>query len=86
MDSNENGPRITPEWCIAMAKLEGNAEIGAGALDHPLRTRCEVPPQGWWCSREPGHDGPCAARPSMEPDVERAAVRRVLQQRKQGQG
>ncbi len=24
---------------------------------------CQVPPLGWWCSREPGHDGPCAARP-----------------------
>lgn len=24
---------------------------------------CTVPPEGWWCSREPGHDGPCAARP-----------------------
>jgi hypothetical protein len=25
--------------------------------------RCRIPPEGWWCSREPGHDGPCAARP-----------------------
>jgi hypothetical protein len=25
-------------------------------------TRCEVPPAGWWCSRVPVHDGPCAAR------------------------
>lgn len=24
--------------------------------------KCEIPPAGWWCSREPGHDGPCAAR------------------------
>lgn len=23
--------------------------------------RCTVPPEGWECSREPGHDGPCAA-------------------------
>jgi len=21
-----------------------------------------VAPEGWWCSREMGHDGPCAAR------------------------
>lgn len=26
-------------------------------------TRCEIPPAGWWCSRERGHEGPCAARP-----------------------
>jgi hypothetical protein len=25
---------------------------------------CTVPPPGWTCSREPGHDGPCAARPA----------------------
>lgn len=24
-------------------------------------THCTVPPQGWYCSRAPGHDGPCAA-------------------------
>jgi len=24
---------------------------------------CNKPPKGWWCSREPGHTGPCAARP-----------------------
>lgn len=25
---------------------------------------CDVPPEGWSCSREKGHDGPCAASPS----------------------
>lgn len=29
--------------------------------------RCEVPPPGWWCSRDPGHDGPCAAHPVEQP-------------------
>lgn len=24
--------------------------------------RCTIPPSGWWCSRKPGHEGPCAAR------------------------
>lgn len=23
---------------------------------------CRQPPVGWWCSREAGHKGPCAAR------------------------
>lgn len=23
---------------------------------------CTLPPAGYWCSRGPGHDGPCAAR------------------------
>jgi hypothetical protein len=22
---------------------------------------CRIPPEGWMCSREQGHDGPCAA-------------------------
>lgn len=22
---------------------------------------CKLPPEGWYCPREPGHDGPCAA-------------------------
>lgn len=25
--------------------------------------QCKVPPEGWYCTREPGHDGPCAAYP-----------------------
>ena len=24
---------------------------------------CTVPPEGWYCTRAPRHDGPCAARP-----------------------
>jgi hypothetical protein len=30
----------------------------------PPNLGCKLPPSGWWCSREPGHEGPCAARPS----------------------
>lgn len=25
---------------------------------------CDLPPSGWYCTREKGHDGPCAARRS----------------------
>lgn len=25
---------------------------------------CKMPPAGWWCSRDKGHGGPCAARPA----------------------
>lgn len=28
----------------------------------PSDQGCKLPPPGWWCSREPGHEGPCAAR------------------------
>lgn len=27
-----------------------------------IERACTVPPKGWWCSREAGHEGPCAAR------------------------
>ena len=30
-------PDIPKDWCLNMAKLEGDGEIGAGSLDHPLR-------------------------------------------------
>lgn len=26
---------------------------------------CEVPPIGWFCTRESGHEGPCAAWPNI---------------------
>jgi hypothetical protein len=37
----------------------------------PPNLGCRRPPEGWYCSRERGHDGPCAARPQ---DDVRAAV------------
>ena len=30
-------------------------------------TVCNVPPPGWYCTRAPGHDGPCAAYPAAAP-------------------
>lgn len=27
---------------------------------------CQLPPPGWYCTREPGHEGPCAAHPEEE--------------------
>jgi hypothetical protein len=40
---------------------------------------CQLPPDGWWCSREPGHEGPCAARP-IQPnrDAEWLAIWRAV--------
>lgn len=30
--------------------------------------QCNIPPKGWRCIREPGHDGPCAAMPVSDRD------------------
>lgn len=35
--------------------------------DEPYDPPCNVPPEGWYCTRKPGHDGPCAAYPAGEP-------------------
>jgi hypothetical protein len=31
-------------------------------ITEEISTQCTVPPPGWSCSRQPGHEGPCAAR------------------------
>lgn len=36
---------------------------------------CDVPPQGWLCTRQAGHDGPCAA---IADDKERELVNRAM--------
>lgn len=37
------------------------------AADFESAETCTRPPAGWYCTREPGHDGPCAALPVDEP-------------------
>jgi hypothetical protein len=44
---------------VALAPTESRQEPGTVFL-------CERPPQGWACTREPGHPGPCAAIPVRE--------------------
>lgn len=39
-------------------------ERGMDGPDVVGPTVCTVPPAGWYCTRAPGHDGPCAAHPS----------------------
>ena len=34
--------------------------------DHEYKKPCEVPPEGWSCTRKKGHDGPCAAVPERD--------------------
>ncbi|MBV4365873.1 hypothetical protein [Erwinia phyllosphaerae] len=28
------------------------------------KDKCNIPPQGWYCTRQSGHEGPCAAHPA----------------------
>jgi hypothetical protein len=40
------------------------------ALLDGVRRACPVPPAGWYCTRERGHDGPCAALPYTREEYE----------------
>lgn len=46
----------------------GPSEIvnGQASFNGPVDRGCEYPPPGWFCTREPGHEGPCAAWPASE--------------------
>lgn len=47
---------------LRMAKREGDHTVGAGTA----KPCCTIPPIGWWCSRDAGHEGPCAARAALK--------------------
>lgn len=54
--------------CYDMDKHSGyaapTAAIAEADAKDPARAVCTVPPPGWYCTRERGHDGPCAAHPA----------------------
>jgi hypothetical protein len=49
------------DWSLRSWRLR---PVGAFAAAAESRGKCSLPPPGWECSRNPGHDGPCAAMPS----------------------
>lgn len=67
------GQRIsTPPLTLEITRIDSPSKVPHNALSDArgMRDRatksCSVPPAGWECSREPGHSGPCAARPTGE--------------------
>lgn len=40
--------------------------------------KCPIPPEGWECSRRPGHDGPCAALRRTPLEWEVSAAGRLI--------
>lgn len=64
------GPMSEREAFKAVASALVRSLVGA-AVDScvpyaGLRQNCRRGTIGWWCSREPGHEGPCAARRAGE--------------------
>lgn len=43
-------------------------------------TKCTVPPEGWYCTRTAGHDGPCAALPTPTTGWASPALDRAYQE------
>lgn len=46
-----------------MAKNLSPEELVDKQASVESHSKCTVPPEGWWCSRDGGHEGSCAARP-----------------------
>ncbi len=45
----------------ALALLQEELEAEAGFDPDAVVKGCKIPPSGWYCTREAGHEGPCAA-------------------------
>jgi hypothetical protein len=59
--SDNQGVPASPSGCQASPSA-ANASSRSG-----IPNACGIPPDGWWCSREAGHEGPCAAREAIPP-------------------
>jgi hypothetical protein len=46
---------------------DGLSQSSLSQAEPLVPNACDVPPEGWWCSREAGHEGPCAAREIIPP-------------------
>ena len=44
-------------------KTRGDVRRLCAALGIEMKSVCQVPPKGWRCTRQAGHEGPCAALP-----------------------
>lgn len=57
--------KITPakELCKVTPQTVALTNFTEVELPRPVSQGCAIPPPGWFCTRVPGHDGPCAAHP-----------------------
>lgn len=60
-----------PDWRAesdhAALRVHAHQDAIADALKITRPPRCTRPSVGWYCTREPGHGGPCAAHPIPDP-------------------
>ena len=60
-DADNEGIELTP---AAESVAEGLLVWTKRYEEEEANVVCTVPPEGWYCSRHKGHEGPCAARPT----------------------
>jgi hypothetical protein len=48
------------------------AKICAGLIRAGRKAQCDLPPKGWYCTRDKGHEGPCAAHSTEQQPAQSA--------------
>ena len=56
------GENIETDYTLPPSAQQAAANLEQAIIKTGRALECDVPPEGWWCSRDPGHEGPCAAR------------------------
>lgn len=60
-------PFDSPEWLgreVTNDSRYTNVRLAQDGIPDESKSSCAIPPEGWYCTREAGHDGPCAAWPT----------------------
>lgn len=58
---------IFPEWIgreVTNDSRYSNVRLAREGIPDETKSGCSVPPEGWYCTRNSGHEGPCAAWPT----------------------
>lgn len=62
--------RVKNAWGVLIGKYDAlDWEEHRYGMPNRHHHKCNVPPEGWKCSRQAGHEGPCAATPIDTPPI-----------------
>lgn len=69
-DSLTLGIQQDGDWCGILLNKQQILDLArflheqALEMIHDGEAMCQMPPLGWYCTRQAGHEGPCAAWPT----------------------